>query len=55
MSKNKESKGNSTIIQKLEEMGLKVAPDDDPMYKIGPFIHFVSKRDFSKKGEEDDE
>ena len=55
MSKNKESKGNSTIIQKLEEMGLKVAPDDDPMYKIGPSIRFVSKRDFSKKKGGDDE
>lgn len=51
MSKNKESKGNSTIIQKLEEMGLKVAPDDDPMYKLGPSIRFVSRRSKRKKNE----
>ena len=52
---NKKSVNKGTIIEKLKAMGLKIAPDDDPMYKLGPFIHFVSKRDFSKKKGGDDE
>ena len=52
---NKKSVNKGTIIEILEEMGMKVASENDPMYKLGPFIHFVSKRDFSKKGGEDDE
>ena len=51
---NKKSVKKGTIIEKLKAMGLKIAPDDDPMYKLGPFIHFVSKRDFSKKKGGDD-
>ena len=52
---NKKSVNKGTIIEILEEMGMKVASENDPMYKLGPFIHFVSKRDFSKKKEGDDE
>ena len=49
MSKNKESKGNSTIIQKLEEMGMKMTPDDHPIYTMNhTSIRFISK---SKKGD----
>ena len=52
---NKKSANKGTIIEKLKAVGLKIAPDDDPMYKIGPSIRFVSKRDFSKKKGGDDE
>lgn len=42
---NKKSVKKGTIIEKLKAMGLKIAPDDDPMYKIGPSIRFVSRKD----------
>tara|TARA_B100001175_G_C19130992_1_gene458938 strand:- start:298 stop:438 length:141 start_codon:yes stop_codon:yes gene_type:complete len=41
---NKKSANKGTIIEKLKAMGLKIAPDDDPMYKIGPSIRFVSRK-----------
>ena len=41
---NKKSTNKGTIIEKLKAMGLKIAPDDDPMYKIGPSIRFVSRK-----------
>ena len=41
---NKKSVKKGTIIEKLEAMGLKIASDDDPMYKIGPSIRFVSRK-----------
>ena len=52
---NKKSVNKGAIIEILEEMGMKVASKNDSMYKLGPFIHFVSKRDFSKKRGGDDE
>ena len=41
---NKKSVKKGTIIEKLKAMGLKIAPDDDPMYKISPSIRFVSRK-----------
>ena len=52
MSKNKQSKDNRTIMERLEAMGLKFAPKDDPMYKLGPSIRFVSRKSRKIKKEE---
>jgi len=50
MNKN-ESKNKGTIMERLEAMGLKFASKDDPMYKLGPSIRFVSRRSKRKKNE----
>tara|TARA_B110000238_G_C15956222_1_gene365391 strand:- start:164 stop:457 length:294 start_codon:yes stop_codon:yes gene_type:complete len=52
MSKNKQPKDNRTIMERLEAMGLKFAPKDDPMYKLGPSIRFVSRKSRKIKKEE---
>ena len=50
MNKN-ESKNKGTIMEGLEAMGLKFASKDDPMYKLGPSIRFVSRRSKRKENE----
>ena len=52
MSKNKQSKDNRTIMERLEAMGLKFASKDDPMYKLGPSIRFISRKPKIIKKEE---
>ena len=52
MSKNRQSKDNKTIMERLEAMGLKFASEDDPMYKLGPSIRFISRKSKRIKKEE---
>ena len=52
MSKNKQSKDNRTIMERLEAMGLKFASKDYPMYKLGPSIRFISRKPKIIKKEE---
>ena len=50
MRKNKESKDNRTISERLEAMGMKMTPKDHPIYKMNhTSIRFVSKRPISTK------
>jgi hypothetical protein len=51
MSDKKKLKNKGTIIKKLEALGMKIAQEDDPMYKIHSSIHFISKRTLKKNGE----
>lgn len=51
MSDKKKLKNKGTIIKKLEALGMKIAHEDDPMYKIHSSIHFISKRTLKKNGE----
>ena len=44
MSKNKQSKDNRTIMERLEAMGLKFAPKDDPDVQVGTFYSFYFKK-----------
>ena len=56
MSKNKESKDNRTIRERLEAMGMKMTPKDHPIYTMNhTSIRFVSKRPISTKKGGDNE
>ena len=56
MSKNKESKDNRTIRERLEAMGMKMTPKDHLIYTMNhTSIRFVSKRPISTKKGGDNE
>ena len=56
MKNKKQSRGNRTMREKLEAMGMKMTPDDHPIYTTNTSsIRFVSKASVSKKKEEDNE
>ena len=50
---NKKSKKRLAFDKALEENGIKFAPPDHPIYKMGPTIRFISR--LPKKGEEENE
>ena len=56
MSKNKESKDNRSIMERLEAMGMKMTPKDHPIYTMNhASIRFISKRSISTKNGGDNE
>ena len=56
MKNKRQSKGNRTMREKLEALGMKMTPDDHPIYTMNlSSIHFVSKVSVSTKKEEDNE
>ena len=56
MKNEKQPKGNRTMRERLEAMGMKMTPDDHPIYTTNTSsIRFVSKVSVSTKKEEDNE
>lgn len=56
MKNKKQSRGNRTMREKLEAMGMKMTPDDHPIYTTNTSsIRFISKASVSTKKEEDNE
>ena len=54
MNNKKQSKGNRTMRERLEAMGMKMTPKDHPIYKTGASIRFISMRVFKKEGKNDE-
>ena len=56
MNKKNQSRGNRAMRERLEAMGMKMTPDDHPIYTTNTSsIRFVSKVSVSTKKEEDNE
>ena len=55
MKNAKQIKGNRTMRERLEAMGMKMTHDDHPIYKLGPSIRFGNKKTLNKKNGEGDE
>ena len=56
MKNKKQSRSNRTMREKLEALGMKMTPDDHPIYTMNlSSIRFVSKVSVSTKKEEDNE
>jgi len=56
MKNEKQSKDNTTMREKLEAIGMKMTPDDHPIYTMNlSSIRFISKVSVSTKKEEGNE